>query len=89
MLNFNSKVLVLFLEWLKRDALTIMNLEKAHLSRIIELINKYSDLPMDLADSSLVVIGEMTGVNKIATIDSDYYVYKLKGNKTFENVFFS
>jgi len=85
-LGFNSKVQILFLEWLKRDALNIVNLEKIHLERIIELTDKYSDLPMDLADSSLVVVAEMTGIKEIATIDSDYYVYRLKGNKSLKNV---
>ncbi len=86
MLSFNPKVQVLFLEWLMRDALNIINLEKPQIARIMHLINKYSDLPMDLADSSLVVIAEMKGITEIITIDSDYFVYRLKGNKMLKNV---
>ena len=52
LLSFNINVQIDFLEWLKREAITIINLENTHLDRIIELSKKYSDVPMDLADSS-------------------------------------
>lgn len=53
LLSFNINVQIDFLEWLKREAITIINLENNHLERIIQLSKKYSDVPMDLADSSL------------------------------------
>lgn len=86
LLGFNIKVQIAFLEWLKREAITIINLENSHLDRIIELSKKYSDVPMDLADSSLIVVSEMTNINEIVTIDSDYYVYKAKNKKFFIQV---
>ena len=86
MLSFSTDVQISFLEWLRRDALEIINLEKIHLERIIELSKKYSNVPMDLADSSLLVIAEMTGIKEIVTIDSDYYIYRIKGNKALKNV---
>ena len=86
MLSFSTGVQTAFLEWLRRDALEIISLDKIHLERIIELSKKYSNVPMDLADSSLLVIAEMTGIREIATIDSDYYIYRIKGNKALKNV---
>jgi uncharacterized protein len=88
LLSFRTDVQISFLEWLKRDALNIINLEKIHLERIIELTKKYSNVPMDLADSSLIVVAEMTGMKEILTIDSDYYIYRLKGNKALKNALF-
>jgi len=41
---------------------------------------------MDLADSSLVVIAELTGINDIATIDSDYYIYRTNKKKALNNI---
>jgi len=41
---------------------------------------------MDLADSSLLIVSEMLGIKVIMTIDSDYYIYRIKGNKALKNV---
>jgi len=86
LLSFNVNVQINFLEWLKRDAIKIINLEYEHLERIIQLTKKYSDVPMDLADSSLIVISELTGIEEIATIDSDYYIYRTRSKKALNNV---
>ena len=86
LLSFNVNVQIDFLEWLKREAVTIINLENIHLERIIQLSKKYSDVPMDLADSSLIVIAELTNITDIITIDSDYYIYKTKNKKSLNNI---
>lgn len=86
LLSFNVNVQINFLEWLKREAVTIINLENIHLERIIQLSMKYSDVPMDLADSSLIVIAELTNITDIITIDSDYYIYKTKNRKSLNNI---
>ena len=86
LLSFNVNVQIDFLEWLKREAITIINLENIHLERIIQLSKKYSDVPMDLADSSLIVIAELTNITDIITIDSDYYIYKTKNKKSLNNI---
>ena len=89
LLSFNVNVQIDFLEWLKREAVKIINLEFEHLDRIIQLSKKYSDVPMDLADSSLIVIAELTGINDIISIDNDYYVYRTKNKKAFNNLLLS
>ena len=86
LLSFNVNVQIDFLEWLKREAVAIINLENIHLERIIQLSKKYSDVPMDLADSSLIVIAELTNITEIITIDSDYYIYKTKNKKSLNNI---
>ncbi len=86
LLSFNINVQIDFLEWLKREAIKIINLEFEHLDRIIQLSKKYSDVPMDLADSSLIVIAELTGINDIISIDNDYYIYRTKSKKALNNL---
>jgi len=86
LLSFNINVQIDFLEWLKRDAIKIFNLEFEHLDRIIQLSKKYSDVPMDLADSALMVIAELTGINDIISIDNDYYIYRTKTKKALNNL---
>jgi uncharacterized protein len=59
----------------------------ADLPRSIEVIEKYRDLPADLADASLVALCERLGTNLVASIDNDFEVYRLAKNKPFKNVF--
>ena len=86
LLSFNVNVQTDFLEWLKREAVAIINLENIHLERIIQLSKKYSDVPMDLADSSLIAIAELRNITDIITIYSDYYIYKTKNKKSLNNL---
>ena len=59
------------------------------LPRSIEIVQKYKDLPADLADASLVALCERRGTHFIASVDSDFDIYRLPKNKKFENLFFA
>lgn len=87
MLDFNIQTQIDFLTWIKLGGLTIEDIEKEDLNRIIELSRKYSDVPMDLSDASLVVLSEKINLKKIITIDSDYYIYRTMHKEMPENVF--
>ncbi len=56
------------------------------LYRMQTLMEKYRDLPMDLADASLVVLAEERNLRRIFTLDSDFAVYRLPGGKSFVTV---
>ena len=57
------------------------------LARIADMMEKYADLPMDLADASLVWLGDETGIRDIATFDEwDFGTYRLTSGKRFNNV---
>ena len=86
MLDFNVNVQIDFLKWIQRGAVQIANLDEFHLERLIELAEKYSDRPMDLADGSLLVVSELTGIKSIVTIDSDFYIYRTKDKKNLINL---
>lgn len=45
-------------------------------SRIAELNTQYADLPGDFADLSLIAISERLDVAAIATLDSDFNIYR-------------
>jgi uncharacterized protein len=59
----------------------------ADLPRIITLLDKYRDMPADFADASLVALAERLNVSRVASIDSDFVIYRLPGKRLFENVF--
>jgi predicted nucleic acid-binding protein len=64
------------LEWIRRGGIEIVQIEKNDVERMITLTKKYSDLPMDLADCSLIIVAEKLSINEIISIDSDYDVYR-------------
>jgi len=50
-------------------------------------MRKYADLPMDLADASLVILAEHLGHGRILTTDTrDFDAYRWKERKPFENL---
>ena len=52
--------------------------------RIRALMAKYQDLPMDLADASLVALAEARRLRDVFTLDhGDFQVYRLHSRKTF------
>jgi predicted nucleic acid-binding protein len=59
------------------------------LIRMYNLMTKYQDLPMDLADASLVLLAEELGHGKILSTDRrDYQTYRWKNHKPFKNLLF-
>ncbi len=87
MLDFNVHVQLDFLKWLERDTLEIPPLTKSHIPRIIELTEKYADLPMDFADATLLILSELETIDSIISIDSDSYVYRNIRKKQLTNIF--
>ncbi len=86
MLDFSTQTQLNALRWVERGGVKLIPLEAEHLERIITLTEKYQDVPMDLADSSLVVMAEELNLTQIITIDSDYYVYRIGKQGTFTNL---
>jgi hypothetical protein len=48
------------------------------------LMAQYQNVPMDLADASLVAVAESIRSKRIFTLDSDFYVYRLYGKEVFD-----
>ena len=54
-------------------ALTLAPLDESDATRMRELMEKYRDLPMDLADAALVCIAQREGLTRIFTIDRRHF----------------
>jgi len=68
-------------------AFQVFELTAAHAPRIAALMKKYDDLPMDLADASLVVLAEHLGHGRIVSTDQrDFRSYRWKNRHPFENL---
>lgn len=61
------------------------SLEDNPQDRLFALMEKYADRPMDLADASLVVLAEVTGLKQVFTLDrTDFWIYRIHDRETFQ-----
>ena len=58
---------------LETHALDLAPLEEADAPRMRELMEKYRDLPMDLADAALVRVAEREALTEIFTLDRTHF----------------
>jgi predicted nucleic acid-binding protein len=66
-------------EMLERGAIALLPLDAKDFPRIRELMRKYANRRMDLADAALLRVAERDGIRKIFTIDRrDFSVYRLR-----------
>jgi kynureninase len=76
-----------FIERQALGAFSLFALETRHLPRLTALMRQYVNLPMDLADASLVVLAEHLGHGRILSTDQrDFDTYRRKNNKPFTNI---
>lgn len=67
-------------EMVERRALLLLPLDLSDVTRIRELMRKYANRPMDLADAALLRVAEREGISKIFTVDRrDFAIYRLHG----------
>ena len=86
MLDFNLQVQISFLKWVEMGALTLYPIEQDELRDIIKMMSKYTNVPMDLADSSLMYIAQKEGIKNIVSIDSDFDIYRTIKKEAMNNL---
>ena len=76
-----------FLEGADAGAFQLHSNSPQELRRMRQLMQKYQDLPMDLADASLVLLAEHLGHGRILSTDQrDFETYRWKQHHPFENL---
>jgi uncharacterized protein len=86
LLSFSVDAQADFLEWIERGSMVIKDLSIEDLKYIKNRMRKYKDIPMDLADASLMCISEKHAIEKIISIDSDFSIYKTTKGKFLQNL---
>jgi uncharacterized protein len=66
-------------EMIERGTIDLHYLNIDDVRRMRELMEKYRDLPMDLADAALVRTAEREKIRRIFTLDRDFSVYRPTG----------
>ena len=70
----------------ERADLQVVDLSAAALGRARRLMEQYRDLPMDLADASLVALAEERGLDRVFTLDGDFRIYRLPRGRAFTTI---
>ena len=85
--RLSSRAQIVFMKSFTSGAFEVFQLRDEHGSRMVHLMKKYGELPMDLADASLVVLAEALGHGRIFSTDRrDFRTYRWKNRKPFENL---
>lgn len=84
LLNFSIKAQTAALDFVIESVVEIIPLNIESTKQCKNLMQKYSDLPMDYADATIVCLASDIGINDIATFDQkDFNIYKFARNKNF------
>ena len=84
LLSFSWNAQDVLWTFIERGGVGIHSLEMKHYVQCHELMRQYQDLPMDLADATLVVLTDILSVSKIFTLDhKDFSIYRFKQKRRF------
>lgn len=87
LLDFSQNNQLRCLEWIRRGAAIIHDLEAADWDYVAEAIAKYADLRPDFGDVSLLAVCDRLHVPRVATTDRDFQVYRIRKQQRLENMF--
>ncbi|NJP10001.1 MAG: PIN domain-containing protein [Leptolyngbyaceae cyanobacterium RU_5_1] len=84
----NNTAQCAFLETISEGMIEVFELDFQCVRRMVTLMRRYNDLPMDMADASLVVLAEALGHGRVLTVDRrDFSIYRWNNQEVFENLF--
>lgn len=79
LLNFSVKAQTAAIDFVLKLVVEIIPASVESLKKAKNLIKKYSDLPMDYADATIVCLAMDTGIHDIITFDQkDFNIYRVK-----------
>ncbi len=84
-----TPLMLAFVGCLRQGGCNLFQIQDAMLAHAEELMHQYTNLPMDMADASLVILAESLGHGRILSTDQrDFGAYRWKNRNPFENMLF-
>ncbi len=84
LLSFSWKAQKALWEMIETGTIELLQLDQSDAAAMRSLMEKYQDLPMDLADAALVRIADREGIRRVLTLDQrDFSVYRLARKGSF------
>ena len=77
----------MLLRWIERGGATLVEIPVSSLRAMATRMDKYADLPMDLADATLLWVAEHEGVLEVLTLDRrDFGIYRTARGRVLRDV---
>jgi len=86
MLDFNLNVQIDFLKWIELGGIEVFDISQDEITNIRVMMEKYLDIPMDLADATLMYIANKENIKNIVSIDSDFDIYRTLKKQSLVNL---
>jgi len=84
LLNFSIKAQTAAIDFVLKSVVEIIPSSVESMKKVKILMKKYSDLPMDYADATIVCLAMDTVIYNIITLDQkDFNIYKFKKKQSF------
>ena len=87
LLKKSPKAVQNVLTWIDRGAVRVMDVPITEVAFIRERMAKYANLPMDLADATVMNLAEREGITEIISFDHHFDVYRLANNRPLNRIF--
>lgn len=79
LLNFSVKAQTAAIDFVLKSVIELIPASEESLKKARILIMKYSNLPMDYADATIVCLAIDTGIQNVITFDKkDFSIYRIK-----------
>jgi predicted nucleic acid-binding protein len=75
-----------FLRWVLRGGVTVDEPAPNSLAQLLAISERFSDLPLDLADASIAEAAARMRARQVLTIDADFDIYRDAAGKPLRNV---
>ncbi len=75
-----------FLRWVLRGGVTVDEPAPHSLAQLLAISERFSDLPLDLADASIAEAAARLRTRQVLTIDADFDIYRDAAGKPLRNV---
>ena len=69
---------------IRSDLLATIDLSADEAALAESLMDRYQDLPMDLADATLIALAESRVWHRVFTLDTHFYVYRLRDGSALD-----
>src|SRR3990170_8953650 len=84
LLGPSAKAARLCIDFILNEGATLVPQSMESLARCAWLMEKYSDIPMDFADATLVALAEESDIDEVFTLDrKGFNAYRIKGRRSF------
>jgi predicted nucleic acid-binding protein len=86
LVRYNDKAIATIGAYLTKGLIESSCPMKSSSQRVLQLMNKYSDVPMSFADACIVSLVEETGGGTVLTTDSDFKVYRQRNRRVIRTI---